>query len=240
MGWADGKAWRFLAPGLSNPVLRSATTTRLFVRADNASPHAGSCTIDRLSRSPRASVSRAPRTAHDRGSRWGRADALEAVIEDELPGAGRRSRFEVRAQMFDGSGVPATWLQHVVALGATNEGIRVFRALFESGCLLEMTVAVGVIEAWYVDVARRLEALYLNLGYSAGQVATYTLHARADVGHSTVALEFVDEYAAAADHADLVQAVRRGFQSVRLFDQLRLEAATTRGSLQDLFGGVVG
>lgn len=238
MGWLDGEAWRSLAPTFSDLEYYARLQRQEFSYEQTMRAH----TQD-LARAIGCRGLRELQLAALEDARMGEdvdevdAAVLQEVIEDELPSPGRRSHFDARIQMFDGSDVGQACLEQVIPLPATIAGISVFRELFESGSLLEMTVAIGAIEAWYVDVAHRLEGLYLGLGYSDAQVATYTLHAHADVEHSTAALGFVDKYATASEHATMMRAVSEGFRSVRLFDEARLEAATTPGSLLDLFNG---
>lgn len=238
MGWADGSEWRHLAPTFSELEYYSRLQRNEFSFSQTMRAH----TQD-LARSVGCRGLRELQLAALVDARMAAsfddvdAAELQAVIEDELPSPGRRSHFDVRAQMFEGTGVGPDCLDRVIALAATSAGITVFCQLFESGSLLEMTAAVGAIESWYVDVARRLERLYLALGYSDTQVETYALHAQADVWHSTAALSFVDKYVTPSEHAGVVRAVNDGFRSVRLLDEGRLEAANTPGTLLDLFTG---
>ncbi|MGH9560198.1 MAG: iron-containing redox enzyme family protein, partial [Terracidiphilus sp.] len=149
---------------------------------------------------------------------------LREAIEDELPGDERPSHWDVRLQMFEGLGFAKHSLMSVTPLQPANEATSLFRDVFTLS-LLEMTAAVGSIELWYVPLASRLFECYRKLGYSDYQLATYSLHATADIGHSSAALAFVDKYSAPDQHAHLLAAVRQGFKSVILYDEARFAAA---------------
>ncbi len=152
-------------------------------------------------------------------------EALKAAIEDELPGEGRLSHFEIRLQMFDDLGYSREELETVEPLPESTEATALFRSIFVDRSLLEITAAVGAIEQWYVPVAALLEKIYLGMGYSGFQVATYTLHKSADVHHSHAALSFVDKYAEPSDLDLIIDAVDAGFRSVRRYDDGRYAAA---------------
>jgi len=151
---------------------------------------------------------------------------LRDTIEDELPGPGRASHFDVRLQLFEGLQFSREALETVIPLPQSVEGTRIFRKLFEDRSLLEITAAVGAIEQWYVPLAAQLEAHYLRMGYTQRQVATFALHKEADVQHSETALYFAAKYSQRADHAAILEAVDAAFCSVRLYDAARFAAAT--------------
>lgn len=152
--------------------------------------------------------------------------SLREVIEDELPGPGRRSHFDVRIQMFSHLGLPVEHLETIQPLPDAAEAARIFRSIFVERELLEITAAVGAIEMWYIPLAERLERTYLALGYSTSQVATYSLHKTADINHSDVAISFVEKYADPKEYSRILEAVRLGFESVRLYDVARFKAAS--------------
>lgn len=163
------------------------------------------------------------------------ASALREAIEDEVTSDPARSHYAVRLQMFANPAVRGQSLEFVRSLAPTRQATEMFRSLFESGSLITMTAAVGAIELWYVPVAERLEQLYLDLGYTPYQVATYTLHKEADVLHSQTALDFVETYVESEDWPLVIAAVRLGFDSVRLYDEGRLEAAESTTDFVDFF-----
>lgn len=161
---------------------------------------------------------------------------LRATIEDELPAPGRPSHFDVRLQLFEGLPFSTRHLEKVIPLPQAIEGTQVFRKIFTDRTILDITAAVGAIEAWYVPLAARLASYYLALGYTPHQVATYTLHKDADVAHSETALRFVATYSTAADHDLILDAVETGFRSVALYDEARFAAALdTSRSLEQWF-----
>ena len=163
--------------------------------------------------------------------------SLQDVIEDELPATGRLSHFQVRIQMFSDLNMSIEQLERVQQLPDSAEAARIFRSIFVDGTLMEITAAVGAIEKWYIPLADRLERTYLALGYSPYQVATYSLHKVADVGHSDVAISFVEKYAQPSEYSKIIEAVRLGFESVRLYDVARFVAATNEvRSLDSYFG----
>jgi len=153
---------------------------------------------------------------------------LRSAIEDELPAAGRPSHLDVRLQMFDNLGLTVDNLMSVLPLPQAVEGTRLFRSIFTDRDLLEITAAVGTIDLWYVPLARLLFESYLSLGYSAHQLATYSLHMDADTHHSSAALSFVEKYVALSEHAQVISSIHTGFQSVVLYDEARYAAATDR------------
>ena len=150
---------------------------------------------------------------------------LEEAILDEFPVGDKPSHFDVRLQLFSELGYSAQELETVRPLAPTRDATARFRTIFDDRSLLEISAAVGAIELWYVPVARRLEELYLELGYSQYQVATYTLHGHADIYHSATALGFVEHHARQEDLPALLSTVRAAFASVRRYDDGRYEAA---------------
>ncbi|MBE9113086.1 hypothetical protein IQ273_27255 [Nodosilinea sp. LEGE 07298] len=155
------------------------------------------------------------------------AEELREVILDELPSLDRKSHYEVRLQMFEGYGYSEPELKRVIPLPEAKEATRIFRNIFYNRSLLEITIAVGAIENWYVPLAAELEKCYLGLGYTPYQVATYTLHKQADYEHSKACYKFIDRYSSLLDENLLLEAVREGFRSVILYDDARYKAATS-------------
>lgn len=153
------------------------------------------------------------------------ASDLARTVQDELATDGQPSHLDVRLQIFDGLGYERARLERVRPLPPASEAAAIFRSLFEESGLLEMTAAVGAIEQWYVPIAAKLEDQYLSMGYSKYQVATYTMHKRADISHSKSALSFVDRYAKEEDRQRIMNAITAGFRSVKLYDEARYLAA---------------
>ena len=170
----------------------------------------------------------------DEFARGGKADladieGLREAILDELDAPGKKSHYEIRLMLFDGMGLLQEELECVEPTEESRKGTFMFREIFERGSLVEITAAVGAIEEWYVPLAARLEAAYLGLGYSKRQVSTYTLHKVADIRHSNAALGFVCKYAEVSEAPNVLEAVRKAFDSVIYYDRARFVAAQSAG-----------
>jgi Iron-containing redox enzyme len=155
------------------------------------------------------------------------AEELREVICDELPSPNRKSHYEVRLQMFEGCGYSEPQLKRVIPVAEAQEATKIFRNIFHDRSLLEITVAVGAIEKWYVPLAAELEECYLKLGYTPYQVATYTLHKEADEEHSKACYKFINKYSFLLNEYSLIEAVNEGFKSVIMYDNARYKVATS-------------
>ena len=136
MGWLNGETWRSLAPDFSDLEYYARLQRHEFSYEQTMRAHTQDLARSIGCRGLRELQLAALAAFRMAGSvDEGDAAALQEVIEDELPSADRRSHFDVRAQMFDGSPVSQGNLEEVTSLPATIAGIGVFRRLFESGSL---------------------------------------------------------------------------------------------------------
>ncbi|MBU1619062.1 MAG: hypothetical protein KJ556_10385 [Gammaproteobacteria bacterium] len=153
------------------------------------------------------------------------AEKLLDVILDELPAENKKSHLDIRLQMFSESGYSIEQLKKVKPLPEAVAATKIFRDIFEKRNIFEITAAVGAIEKWYVPLAAELESIYLEIGYSSYQVATYSIHKVADQIHSDVCFGFISKYVDESELVNIIDAVADGFKSVLIYDEARFKAA---------------
>lgn len=150
---------------------------------------------------------------------------LHAVLEDEGANETHADHLDLRRQLFSRASPhpPPLLLPLDEELEPVNQA---WLAIAEGSSAYGVIALHGAIEEWYVPVSGFFEEQYLRRGFTPTEVETYTIHKTADAWHAARAWEVLARHADRLDAAELLEAVRHTFTTVRAYDERKLLLAS--------------